>query len=372
MLKDYIEESMYSEELAQSLNHSDLYPLVQELKHAFNLKVLGKNLIKKTTWSDHNNYAFVKEEDKDSDGTYLNSFLLGYKGMPRCNVYIDEKGYSFKNKYQIKERGKDDWERMTVSSHKISQIMKTLLRKKYKVDMASLEGENPMTIPYDTMVKEFIVDGKKIFKHRDALNSHIGGLQNYGNGKHIAHLIRNQYGDKKAVPHESQTFFEDYVDTHNKLLHSYESAVEIAKEEIGDGYIVVGTNDLIDGYVVLDYVTTTQLDDNYTNEYGLTLEVIQSEIYKSWEDMPFYDEIKTTLTMLRVLLEDDKEQDNFIKDYFLNKKLYSRRSSEPWNCDLGVYWYDSMRNPQDPYRMSWIRLPYKRKVNVDSGSEVVT
>ena len=60
------------------------------------------------------------------------AFVLDYQGTPQAVVYFDEGNFCFQANYHIKDRGKDTWDRYTITSNKVSQVLKTLRRKEWK------------------------------------------------------------------------------------------------------------------------------------------------------------------------------------------------------------------------------------------------
>ena len=360
MQTSYIEESMWSPELAQRLAQSEVYPLAQELTHVFEMKVVGYIPVTYTTFNRKRHYEFNSPHQEEE----LDGFIVGYEGIPQCIIYCDDKGFNCHMHYEIKDRGYNDWDRHTVASHKLSQVMKTLIRKgfdpsdKYYDDMRPNPNVNLPVFKYGDMVErhgEFqtSVSAKKhtLTNHKNQLtSSYHGGL------KAIEALVRKHYGDGKAMSHESELFLKDHVDKYNELLHDYETAKENAISEIGEEFTAIGTSTLFDGIFVVDCKLV--IDDEKAFEYNQkVVKVVGSSVYKSIEELPFHDDIVHILTMAKLA---DADRTDVALDYF-------RKQSSDWNPDLGLYYTDQTYN-RNPFKYMWIKLPYNRKAVLDKES----
>ena len=143
-IKNCIETGLYTKELEEQMKDTTIYPLIQELHLTYGLKVSSRYPI---SWYDYDNtYQYRYNLGEDDSRNIKDCFMMSCRGMPVALVYWDTPNnkYAFHFKTSIKDRGKNSWDRKTISSVKISQIIKTIAKK--EINFAN--------------VKDFTIDGK--------------------------------------------------------------------------------------------------------------------------------------------------------------------------------------------------------------------
>lgn len=385
-MNDYIEKGMYSPELAECLEQSEVYPLVQELDHVFRLKVIQRTPLKSLTYNNKTDFHFIDGYDESFNNTsghdtfesegptntvsgvvLPDCFTLSYEGVPDCVVYKFGDIYGMHLPYAIKDRGADVWDRQTIKSRKISQIIKQLTKKEYKplaFKDSSSESLDSTFINFREMLISFQDEsgGQNVYEARNKCADHENKLNSFNNKEarmHINSLIRSHYGDKQPMSHETDTFFQNHVDKSNELYHAEQSLVELAMDEMSKGYMAIGISNL-HGYVVGD-VNMQPVSDlrDYTNPDNLFKYAMgNTRRVKNIEDLEQYESLKPILTMLKITLESSNST---VKDYFLP---LGRR--EQWIESLGVFHHPNRIDDKrhSPFNISWMLLPKTEEVNV--------
>jgi hypothetical protein len=342
MSKSYIEDNIFSVELEESLGDSKVYPLAQELNHLYGMKVTNQIALRKDLYGGRIQYGFCDMRKNLATNTTISKiiddgFVLSHGGIPTCVVYHDDNVYHMYVPYTIKERGRDAWDRRTISSTKISQIIKTLTKKKY----ARNHTVKPIFLKYTDLMYSHVEGGKLLGNKRRDLVDHQSTL-NFGTRKeHVQALVDKVYNGAEGISHEADTFFKEYIDSSNKMRQDIESHSRIARDEISNGFTAIGVT-RSDGYLVgsVSY-----------NESLLEFELTDTQCLRSLDQLSHYDSLKPMLTMLKLRLEDTGVDVD--RDYFLNG------GGARWEEALSIYFSHTMRDDcgNNPFDIRWTLLP---------------
>ena len=342
-IKNCIETGMYTKELGEQMKGTTIYPLIQELHLTYGLKVSSRHPI---SWYDYDNtyqYRYTKSEDESR--TIEDCFMMSCEGKPVALVYWDipNNKYAFHFKTSIKDRGKTNWDRRTITSVKISQIIKTIAKK--EINFANV---GDFTLDGKSTKGNFRVDGKLIADMNTDYERHLKTLSGgYEAHKPTLALVKSLYGDKKPISHEHDTYFKDFVDKSKKLCETYKSAKEIVDSEMKNGFYAFGinknTNSVIVGNFKVDTIHSTSNGEYYCLK--------DTDVIKSIEDFKSYEDIKPILTMLKVTLED---QDKYVhREYWLDNNYVN------WQEDLGVLYKTSTYSEgsfNNPFSIHWLLI----------------
>ena len=340
MSKSYIEDSILSAELEESLGDSKVYPLAQELNHLYGMKVTSQVAIRKDMYGGRIQYGFCDKDKSLASNTTISKiiddgFVLSHDGIPSCVVYHDDDVYHMYVPYIIKERGKDTWDRKTISSIKISQIIKTLTKKKFTLRHTL----SPMPLKYTDMAYVHGQDGKLLGNKKRELIDHQNTL-NYGSNRkeYMIALIDKVYNGAEGISHDADNFFKEYIDKANKMNQDIKSHSSIAHGDIRNGFTAIGVT-RSDGYIV------GKVSHN-DSEFELT----DTQCLRSLDQLSYYDSLKPMLTMLKLRLED--EGLNVDRDYFL-------QGNDRWDESLGIYFTNVTRGDcnYNPFDIRWTLLP---------------
>ena len=368
MSKSYIETNLYTKELEKEINDSTVYPLIKQLHMLYGLKVYQRFPISYRVYPGEkkNNIAYSYGTSTDSEIFKPNEdvFLMGTQGIPELLVYWDteEEKYSVHHKQPVKYRGKNGWERRTISSKNIPQVIKSINKKNINYN-----GGHGFPIDIRDIIETYKVKGNNIDGYKNNVSNHQRELTYSSNAlSSVRALVDNVYGNKKPISHEQDTFFKEYIDKTQQLCHAYESAKKIAETDAMSGFYAFGINKYTRKVIQGEYpksgepiATTTLGEDRYKN---LNLE--NSKIIKQIEDSEFYKDVEPILTMLKVKL--DEQSSSVIEDYWLNTNYTS------WVEDLGVLYKYSDNNSgsgsnQNPFDMKWLLISKGEECNTEES-----
>ena len=342
-IKNCIETGLYTKELEEQMKGTTIYPLIQELHLTYGLKVSSRYPI---SWYDYDNtYQYRYNKSEDESRIIEDCFMMSCRGIPVALVYWDTPNnkYAFHFKTSIKDRGKNSWDRRTITSVKISQIIKTIAKK--EINFANV---GDFVLDGKAIKGHFNVDGKAVADMQDEYEKHLKTLSGgYEAHKPTLALVESLYGDKKPIRHEHDTYFKDFVDKSKKLCETYKSAKEIVASEMKNGFYAFGinknTNSVIVGNFKVDTIHTTSNREFYLLK--------DTDVIKSIEDFKSHEDIKPILTMLKVTLED---QNKYVhREYWLDDNYIK------WQEDLGVLYRTNTYSEgsfNNPFSIHWLLI----------------
>ena len=409
MIKKYIEEAMWTPELEQSLSESKVLPMVRDICHGYDLKVSQRRLVRYKRYADDNETAYKLSnfplDDRQNDNTYcpyededkpyyesetikqefegwqdFEGFVLAHKGLDRAMVFIDDKNnYCFHTNYEIKNRGSDDWDRKTIKSQKLSQVLRSLKRKKY----VPIQGEyNNATESYELgTVGQYIFDESmdtrdmcyeyKADITRTGKQAHLNKLTNdyeskiyeltSSNRKYLSEIIMCLFRDKTAIPHNVTEHYTNELKNIDEYRDDIKEAHEQIKQEMDNGFIAIGVSNNV-GYLVGEVTQNPEskcVDDRGKEKYEIDftqLELTNAQRVRQLDDLPFYDSLKPTLAMLKLKLEDwaNKSDYEVFRDYY---KLDRSYDESKWFEDIGCYYPITNKSKTGLSSMNWLLVP---------------
>ena len=365
-IKNCIETGLYTKELEEQMKGTTIYPLIQELHLTYGLKVSSRYPI---SWYEYDNtyqYRYAKNDTEgDTNHNIEDCFMMSCRGMPVALVYWDTPNnkYAFHYKTSIKDRGKNSWDRKTISSVKISQIIKTIAKK--EINFANI---GDFMIDGKSTKGNFRVDGKLIADMNTDYERHLKTLS----GGYEAHqptlaLVESLYGDKKPISHEHDTYFKDFVDKSKKLCETYKSAKEIVDSEMKNGFYAFGINRNTNSVIVGNFNIGQDLRKSILGQANLKYyELKDTDVIKSIEDFKSYEDIKPILTMLKVTLED-QDQDVY-REYWLGGNYVS------WKEDLGLLYKTNTYSEgsyNNPFSIHWLLITKGDECDTKTQTQVL-
>lgn len=361
MSKSYIETNLYTKELEEKMNDSVVYPLIKQLHLLYGLKVYQMYPIFYTEYPGENKnivqYRYVGSRGGELDverDKIVDAFLMGTEGIPEVLVYWDipEKKYSVHHKNLCKERGKDGWARRTISSKKISQLLKTINRK--DIDYNAWHN---FPIDVTDIISSYKIDGKDIEHYKEQVMRHHRGLS-YGGAaiKNVLKLVQSVYGKKKAITHEEDKFFKEFMDTNKNLCDAYESAKKIAEADSQSGFYAFGINRFTKGIIQGEYKKYSKISSSSD------IDLENSKALKQIKDSEFYKNVEPILTMLKVKIEDNRplSSHGIIEDYWINTNYTT------WVEDLGILYKASVignKANYNPFDIQWLLISKGEECN---------
>jgi len=391
MTKQYIDDNMHTPELEQSLSQSKVLPMVKDLCYKYDLRVSQRLMIQRqnfrTTRIDRrfkpysfdgraNDINYTPRLDRDASKTivYEEGYTLTFKGIPQAVVYIDEEDrFCFRSSYEIKDRGYSDWDRHTITSNKVSQVIKTLKRKKWLHHENKTIGHYRRGAGYysqhiDTqdMVEHYEVDNKSLKKAIQDLESARYTLTKQ-NTKYLEEVLESLYGSKNSISHETNEHLQREMNSLDIMSQNIQSIYGEVKAEFDNGFTAIGVCNnsgwvVGDAYEIEDDNSDGNVFKRYRSLYGMDtrhLKIQNTQQFLRLEDTGIFDSIIPTLTMLKVTLDDwvgkKPDERKIYRDYFKNAHEYGETN---WIEDLGCYYQhntDGLKN--SPYDMRWLLIP---------------
>ena len=399
----YIDDNMHTAELEQSLNESKVFPMVKDLSYKYDLRVSQRLIIRKYrydgSWqrgfSETKNYdrfnyinfnpkqdeELKKQENETSDSIrygYEEAFILDYQGIPQALVYVDDDDkFCFQANYHIKDRGRDSWDRYTITSNKVSQVLKTLRRKEWK-PLGSRDNYQAMRINTEDMVNAYAVDNVSLSTSISAYKNAINDLT-YENKDKLSEVLENLYGSKNSISHATNEHYTKQFASCSNLKDRVHSIYNEIKVELDNKFTAIGITNS-GGWIVGEAYdhqgdfkvpngqdTYYEENDRYARnqfktfniEFG-NIVIHKTQRVRNLEQLDFFDSLKPTLTMLKVRLQDwkDKEDRNeVVRDYFRNE--YSNRyNNNNWIEELGCYYAENTvyGANNNPYSITWLLM----------------
>lgn len=409
MIKKYIEEAMWTPELEKSLSESKVLPMARDICHGYDLKVSQRRLVRYKRYADDNETAYKLSnfplDDRQNDNTYcpyededtphyksetikqefegwqdFEGFVLAHKGLDRAMVFIDDKNnYCFHTNYEIKDRGSDDWDRKTVRSKKLSQVLRALKRKKY---VPIQGGYNNATESYELgTVGQYIFDESMDTREmcyeyqaditRTGEQANLNKLTNHyenkiyeltsSNRKYLSEIIMCLFKDKTAIPHNVTEHYTNELKNIDEYRDDIKEAHEQIKQEMDNGFIAIGVSNNV-GYLVGEATQNPEskcVDDRGKEKYGVDftqLELTNAQRVRQLDDLPFYDSLKPTLAMLKLKLEDwaNKSDYEVFRDYYKSNRSYDESK---WFEDIGCYYPNMNKSKTGLSSMNWLLVP---------------
>jgi hypothetical protein len=308
-MSNHLFHAVVDDALKEEVMKSKVLPLIRELNHIYGLKV----------YSTSKDFRYGIDEN---DGNFM--LCDEVEGLPMARVFSYENNYCYHTPYQQKQRGADDFDRHTFRSQKLSSLIATIRKAKlitqaYQVkEYLQRHIDQPLTI----MFGHYNVDHKKNISGDDA-HKLILAIQS---GKTLNDL-----------PQESRDLYLKALDDYSKVDLQLETRKQGMIEMLKDCYIVGA--DKGGQYIIADAtyeLLTSRGVDVFKN-------VLKSP-FKRVKSLEEYPHILSTLTMLKVHLENDyrpwspkslaPQGDRFIPDLGISYGYQSNGSdfNMAWLC----------------------------------------
>jgi len=303
---------MWTQDLEDAVEASITKPLVLEMFYKYGLKVISW---KKGMKYDYENHTYKHVDDKEC-------FILSLNGMPACSVMAEaiiDKDNNPKTEYSIyaktisKDRGRDEADRHTLRSVKLSQLIKTLEKRKV-VD----EFDKPVSLTVRSLLHTT--------SRNMEVKADIKGITSSGSEAEAIHaLLKVFYGEmqKDNLSSDNVTNGKLLLDNLNKLDENNKTHIAELSRIYSDFYLLY--TDLSDGYVVTRIRVTLGNDtrDIISRDSDIE-EVTATQRVLKLEDHPDFANFGGTMTMFKVWLEDQTNNKGWsiVKDMFPERDVY--------------------------------------------------
>ena len=311
MKKAYIYESMWTQELEDAVEASIAKPVVLEMFYKYGLKVIS--------WQKFYIYDYDERVHKESSNKQC--FILSFNGMPTCSVMAEDMGnnkieYSIFSKFIQKDRGRDDADRHTLRSVKLSQLIKTLEKRKI-IDK------------FDTSICGTVRSLLHTTSRNMETKADLKGITSTGDEAEAIHaLLKVFYGEiqKDNLSSDNVTKGKLLLDNLNRLDENNKTHLTDISRIYSDFYLLY--TDFSDGYVVTRVKANVSGVGTYGRDFipkdeGIE-EVTATHRVLRLEDHPDFANFGGVLTMFKVWLEDNANNKGYriVKEMFLERDEY--------------------------------------------------
>jgi len=301
-MKAYIYESVWTQELEDAIESSPTKPLIMEMFHKFGLKAYAR---------------FVSDE---YGGNKLdNAFMMTLDGFPYCRVDVSEVSkldadgnevfipqYSYRSAFYTKARSSSNGDNKTLSSIKLSSLMKTL------------EKNNAVPTSMEELTDKTAINGIIAqIRNKQAVRETRKNPYDV-NPDYIQEALASILaGDNTAMSHDTLNHCKFILDKWQRVDQDNKTYQENMNSILGNEMHILYT-DKADGIVV----GKVKLELNADKDRVRSVDVVEPfRRYLDIHDYENFADIGGLLTMFKVHLEG-LDRSRIIKDYFYCKDDY--------------------------------------------------
>lgn len=273
-MANYIYEPMYTPELEEAIEQRpDLKKLVMEMFYKYGLRVM----------QHLPNYGAVMTTD----------------GVPYCAVRMGTNNdgateYRYYSQHQ-KKRGRDNEDKRTYRSVKLSSLMKTL------------DKEEAVNTEWADVFSPYIIE-----RFKEYIQKSIEGSvsTNHGLTNSTVYKLLGAYIDGRPMPEDIKTKCKEELDKLDRAVDIGRRRLKLGYDAVTNPFIVIGTNDHLDGYMLCKMKVKPEAEGKLPDY----MEASRVEIIEPWrrvrnlEDCELYGEIAAPLTMLKVHTETSEHR----------------------------------------------------------------
>lgn len=293
-MKNYIYESMWTQELEDLIENDKAKPLIMEMfyKHGFRV------------------YQVIKQSvgGLNDDERFINKFMLTLDGLPYCQVYVDNMtdntNYCFCSPFYEKERGRDRMDKSTIQSSKISGLMRMLDKYKCVVDTPErVIGTDAIYYIPATVERELLKDEPR--GKPDCTNTE-------------QYEVLKAYMTSTKLPEDKHTAMKNMFDKWTKTMETERHAVEKVQSMFGKDFYILGETScegICVGKARIMYKDSTSLRN-------VPYEITDSfQRVKSLDELEGHDDLKAAVVMYKVWMESNLSPHYQIKNKTLCNEI---------------------------------------------------
>jgi hypothetical protein len=305
------------------LEHARAYPLVAELCHKYNMKVLT-TCVAESRWGDywelHANKGIDIRNNEQKADTYSEAYVLTKNGLPNCVVWAKEEvmngnvttSYYYSTNKTLKAKGDSSF----IKSVKLSALMKNIANrlpygegtKEPSTDIELLNGKNEIK-----NIIKVVGDYKSIdYEYSRVVVS----------GQPLHAILDKLINDVPISPSDSN-IAEKLLNEFTKLKEDRQKARLLVEKRLLNPFYIIAHAEVHDSGGVIFKARITDLDSP-------ELEILETPVaYKNIEDYPEYIKLAPILTMHKITRED-------LGDTFVSSVMLSRNTNNYYDKDLKV------------------------------------
>lgn len=330
-MQAYIYENMWTQELEDAVENSLAKPIVLEMFYKYGLKVIAWQTQSKYSYDES---AYIVSANKDC-------YILSFNGMPACSVMAEDIGlengqeskieYSIFSKHIVKDRGRDNADRHTLRSVKLSQLIKSIEKRKIMDDM------DTSIIP---SVKSLLHTS---YGHISTQRDRKRVVDTDNDTEDIHSLLKAFFGmvEKDSLSPNTISNGKVILDKLNKTDENNKTHLMELTRMYKDAYIIYA--DATDGYVVSRVkVNLTEDVRDYLRKDEDIEELIPTQRVLKLEDHPEFSNFGGVLTMFKVWAEDHIH-------YTMVKDIIPERDTYWKEFDVTSYYKDTKSQHEGAY-----------------------
>lgn len=332
-MKNYIYANLWTQELEDAIERSPTKPLVEEMFYKYGVKVMAMEEYKNQYNWDTNKYEDIKLE---------NNFIVTLDGFPMASLYTQLREgktiYGIFSPRIRKERGSDNRDRCSYSSVKLSQLIKTIEKKKVMEDIE---------YPVNHVIAQLINRTKDALEPRRG-SKYIGYREE--EKMQAIHKILKSYLNNQPIQSISQDLIKvskELVDLFDRVDENNEKHSQKVLELFSSFYLLY--TDASEGIVVGKYTAEFKKDESGDMQIVSMDEIVGSERVINLEDHEDFADFGGVLTMFKVHIEQIKDKQN-IK---LAKNLLPIIDGHFEDFDISTYY----RNGYNQFEGTFLCLP---------------
>jgi len=306
---------------------SGLEPLIGELCHRYDMKVLNKINIRQQ-WGGQ--YWTYTETSRGGSEKYYDGYVLSRSGFPEIVAWTDGETYYMSADTQLKERSDGKF----LNAKRLSDLMK-------KFDKRVDTGRHN---PHD--LKHWVTGGQYADTVVQDVSSSSKLTRSYSdismNGAEL-HLLLDSFINHADMSSSQRQSFEIKLQDLDNKYNAVQNASNIVREKLEKPFYVVGKS-LMSHSDESCVVWKAKIENN---QFIL---VETPKAYRRFEDCPVHDKLRPITTMFAIAHEDKSREYNRSTKWLLDKVIpqtehYSQ--THTFDADTGVGYFDYMRCHND-------------------------
>lgn len=310
-MKRYIYEACWTQGLEDEIESApSTKALIEEMYYRFGLKVYGKE-----------------------KGSLGREFLMTLDGLPYCKVFtevywnevkeVSEITYYYYSQYYSKARGKNEDDKHTLRSTKLSKLMTTL------------EKNNAIMPDHSHLLTFDILTDVTLTVKRKGVKAHKSMYDLEDTSK--LQLLLEHAVNKAPLEGETLKGFQVILDKWTKADHDVKQATNKMEAMFGNEFYIIGeTQD--EGFAI----ASARVTDFSNNRVKYEL-VKPFQRVMSLDDYEYIDEIRPVLTMYKLFLEgEDKHRSMALspmtREYYEDLNIVTTYSGYPAGSSFIPLW----------------------------------
>lgn len=328
-MKNYIYANLWTQELEDAIERSPTKPLIEEMFYKYGFKVMAMEELK-------NQYNW--QDNKYEDLVLADNFIITTDGYPLASLFTRIDGgkttYGIYSPRIAKERGSDERDRRSFTSVKLSQLMKTLEKRRIVDDIE--RQLNTYIIPRIVeRISDKIDEGNRTkhigYSERDKMESVHAVMKAYINNQPI-----------ESLPKSILEVSKELVDLFDKVDENTKAYFDRVRELFSNFYLLY--SDTNDGIIVSKHSAEFK-----TEREGLRISNVDETVgavrLMDIEDHEDFGDFGAVLTMFKVYLQEQQGK----TDYRIHNDMFPIIDYHFKDFDISTYYRNTVNQFEGVY-----------------------